>query len=198
MSDSQPSAFTRACRKVTDNDGFDAVIFALLVVNAMALVAEVIGIDADYGEAIGWLYSASTFVFAVEIALPDRKISTRVKVQAPGEDPEAAKVPFVPFPVALPEDPELVWVLARREDLGPDEAARALASIEEEFWATKAGQKLQREGTEKSFADFIQNVPAAALADSGLKRHYKQPETLHALHLLHHKSPAEELGAALT
>ncbi len=69
MSDSQPSAFTRACRKVTDNDGFDAVIFALLVVNAMALVAEVIGIDADYGEAIGWLYSASTFVFAVEIAL---------------------------------------------------------------------------------------------------------------------------------
>jgi hypothetical protein len=135
---------------------------------------------------------------AVEIALPDRKLSTRVKVQAPGEDPEAAKVPFVPFPVALPEDPELVWVLARREDLGPDEAARALASIEEEFWATKGGQKLQREGTEKSFADFIQNVPAAALADSGLKRHYKQPETLHALHLLHHKSPAEELGAALT
>ena len=84
------------------------------------------------------------------------------------------------------------------KDLGPDEAARALASIEEEFWATKAGQKLQREGTEKSFADFIHNVPAAALADSGLKRHYKQPETLHALQLLHHKSPAEELGAALT
>ena len=50
---------------------------------------------------------------AVEIELPDRTVSTRVKV-----DPEVAnaeeevKVPFVPFPVVLPEDPELVWVLA--------------------------------------------------------------------------------------
>ena len=71
---------------------------------------------------------------AVEIALPDRTVTTRVRV-----DPTAAaaeeevKIPFVPFPVALPEDPELVWLLGRREDLGPDEAARALATIEEEL-----------------------------------------------------------------
>ena len=68
---------------------------------------------------------------------------------------EEVKVPFVPFPVALPEDPELVWLLARREDLGPDEALRALAKIEEEFWATKKGQQLQREHVEKTFAEFV-------------------------------------------
>jgi hypothetical protein len=80
---------------------------------------------------------------AVEIALPDRTVNTRVKV-----DPELAnameeiKVPLVPFPVVLPDDPELVWALGRREDLSPDEAARALAKIEEEFWLTKGGQAL--------------------------------------------------------
>ena len=127
---------------------------------------------------------------AVEIALPDRTLSSKVKV-----DPNAAsaeeevKVPFVPFPVALPADPELVWLLARREDLGPDEAARALSKIEEEFWATKTGQKLQREGTEKSFAEFIANVPAAALTESGLKRHFKEPEALKVLRLLGQTAP---------
>jgi hypothetical protein len=119
---------------------------------------------------------------AVEIALPDRTISAKVKV-----DPELAaaeeevKVPFVPFPVSLPDDPELVWVLGRREDLGPDEAARALGRIEEEFWATKKGQQLQRDRVEKSFAEFITHVPAAALTESGLKRHYKEPEILRTL-----------------
>jgi hypothetical protein len=122
---------------------------------------------------------------AVEIALPDRTLSNRVKVDpAAAADDGEAKPRFVPYPVALPEDPELVWVLARREDLGPDEAARSLAKIEEEFWATKAGQKLQKEGTERSFAEFIANVPAAALVESGIKRHYKEPEALKTLRLL--------------
>ncbi len=121
----------------------------------------------------------------VEIVLPDRTVTSQVRV-----DPEAAanaagddkpKVPFVPFPVTLPQDAELVWVLARREDLGPDEAGRALAGIEEEFWASRSGQQLQRKGGEKTFAEFIANVPSAALLESGLKRHYKEPETLHAL-----------------
>lgn len=115
---------------------------------------------------------------AVEIALTDdRKVTNRIKVLPPGEvEEEEIKTPFVPFPVSLPEDPDLLWVLARREDLGPDEAARALAKIEEEFWETKAGQKLLRERVEKTFAEFVARVPAAALADSGLKRHYKAPE----------------------
>ena len=119
---------------------------------------------------------------AVEIALPDRTVTTQVKVRPPGEEPEDdVKVPFVPFPVTLPDDPELIWVLGRREDLAAEEGARALDKIQEEFWASKAGQKLLREHVERSFAEFIANVPAAALGESGLKRHYKEPETLHAL-----------------
>jgi hypothetical protein len=128
---------------------------------------------------------------AVEVTLPDeRTVSNKLKVLSPEaaaqavQEAEQAKVPFVPFPVTLPADAELVWVLARRENLGPDEAARALASIEEEFWATKSGQKLLRENTERNFAEFIANVPSAALLASGLKRHYKEPETLQTLRVL--------------
>jgi len=122
---------------------------------------------------------------AVEINLPDRQVKDRIRIQAPGtEELEEVKVPFVPFPVALPEDPDLLWVLARREDLGPEEAARALATIEEEFWESKVGQKLQRDRIEKTFAEFIARVPAAALADSGMKRHYKAPEPRQTLRRL--------------
>ncbi|MDR3402175.1 MAG: hypothetical protein P4L99_06715 [Chthoniobacter sp.] len=129
---------------------------------------------------------------AVEIALPDRTMSNRVKVD-PTVLEEEVKIPYVPFPVSLPADPELVWLLARREDLGPDEAARALVKIEEEFWATKKGQQLQREHVEKTFAEFIIQVPALALTESGLKRHYKEPETLKTLRLL---VPAESSALA--
>ena len=120
---------------------------------------------------------------AVEIVLPDRTISSKVKVD-PTVKEEEVKAPFVPFPVALPEDPELVWLMGRRENLGPDEAALALAKIEEEFWETKKGVELQRDRVEKSFAEFINHVPASALTDSGLKRHYKEPEALRTLRLL--------------
>lgn len=121
---------------------------------------------------------------AVEIALPDRTISSRVKVDPTIAQGEEVKPVFVPFPVSLPDDPELVWLLGRREDLGPDEASRALAKIEEEFWLTKSGQKLLRDRTERSFAEFIENVPSSALMESGLKRHYKGPEALRTLRLL--------------
>ncbi len=80
-------------------------------------------------------------------------------------------------------------MLARREDLGPDEAVRALASIEEEFWASKSGQKQLREGADRSFAEFIAAVPSAALLESGLKRHYKEPEAYQTLRLLQGGSP---------
>ena len=123
---------------------------------------------------------------AVEIGLPDRTVTSRVKVQAEGVDTSEGdpKPRFVPFPISLPEDPELVWVLARREDLAPEEATRVLASIQEEFWATKNGQKLLRGRLERSFAEFVANVPASTLLESGLKRHYKQPESLRTLRLL--------------
>jgi hypothetical protein len=103
-------------------------------------------------------------------------------VTPPGAEPEEeVKVPLVPFPVALPADPELLWVLARREDLAPEEASRALLKIEEDFWETKVGLKLLRDRVEKTFAEFIARVPAGALAEHGLKRHYKTPETRQVL-----------------
>ena len=123
---------------------------------------------------------------AVEITLPDRTVSSQIKVQpgGGGENDGEPAAPFVPFPVTLPQDPELVWVLARRENVGPDEAARALSSIEQEFWASKGGQQRLRKGGERTFAEFVAAVPSAALLESGLKRHYKEPETIHALKLL--------------
>lgn len=118
----------------------------------------------------------------VAIELPDRVLSNHVKVDPTITQEPPVPAPFVPFSVALPEDPELVWSLGRREDLAPQEASRALFKIEEEFWQTKKGIQLQKTGTDKCFAEFIVNVPAAALAESGLKRHYKGAETLHILH----------------
>jgi hypothetical protein len=62
-----------------------------------------------------------------------------------------------------------------------DEAAIALTKIEDEFWASKAGQKSLKDRVEKSFPEFIARVPAGMLGDSGLKRHYKLPETVKVL-----------------
>jgi hypothetical protein len=135
---------------------------------------------------------------AVEIALQDRVLSSKIKVDPNAALEEEVKVPCVPFPVVLPEDPELVWVLARREDLAADEAARALAKIEDEFWLTKKGQQLQRDHVEKCFAEFIANVPASALAESGMKRHYKTPEVLKTLQLVTQANPSEFAEAVLS
>ena len=143
--------------------------------------ANVILTPTEKGDSVG-----------VEIILPDRTVTNRVKVLPPGtEEVEEVKVPYVPFPVVLPEDVELVWILARREDLPPEEATRSLACIEEEFWETKAGQKLLRDRVEKSFFEFISRVPAAALAERGLKRLFKMPEPLHTLRRLGSQSQAE-------
>ncbi len=119
-------------------------------------------------------------VVSVDILLSDRSLTNKIKI-IPAQESEEAESPFVPFPVASPDDPELIWCLARRENLGPDEAARALANIETEFWASKKGQRLQRDGVDRSFAEFISNVPASALKDSGIKRYHKDPETLKLL-----------------
>ncbi len=162
-------------------------------------LAATFGSDAKVEVTAPGDQDAAGGALAVEITLPDRIVNSEIRVAPAGgadEGDGAPKAPFVPFPVTLPQDAELVWVLARREDLGPDEAARALAHIEDEFWGSKTGQKIQREGTEKTFAEFIANVPAAALLESGLKRHYKEPETLHSLRLLH-AQPADNALAGL-
>ena len=127
----------------------------------------------------------------VEITLPDGTITNRIRVQPPGaEDEEAVEAPWVPFPVALPSDPELVWMLARRENVGPDEAAMALERAQGDFWESKPGLKLQRDRVEKTFAEFINRVQAGAIGERGIKRLHKLPETLKVLH--QGPAPAEE------
>jgi len=145
---------------------------------------------ADFQDQLGTNFGKENVTLApdedgqaisVEISLPDREITSKVRVAPPTEEEEAPLAPLVPFPVSLPTDPELVWLLARRENFSPEESSRALESIQEEFWETKVGLKLLRDGADRTFAEFIANVPAAALAASNLKRHYKVPEPLQIL-----------------
>jgi hypothetical protein len=122
---------------------------------------------------------------AVDVSLPDgTQFHSRIPVRpvAPdaGDEPEVT-LKFVSFPVSLPGDPELVWALAKRENLTTEEAGIALNKIEDDFWASKTGQKLLRDRVERSFPEFIARVPAGSLGDAGLKRHYKLPETLKVL-----------------
>lgn len=123
---------------------------------------------------------------AIEIALPDgTQFSSEIKVNPDAvineDEEQEIAVKFVACPVALPGDPELIWVLGKRESMNTDEAGIALAKVEEEFWASKAGQKLLRDRVERSFPEFITRVPAGMLTELGLKRHYKLPEALKVL-----------------
>lgn len=121
----------------------------------------------------------------VDISLPDgTQFHNRIPVRpvAPESDGEQEiTLKFIPFPVALPGDPELVWLLAKRENLTGEEAGRALVKIEDEFWASKTGQKLIRDRVERSFPEFVARVPAGLLGEAGLKRHYKTPEPVKVL-----------------
>ena len=121
----------------------------------------------------------------VDVSLPDgTQFHSRILVRplAPegGDEPEVT-LKFVPLPVSLPGDPELVWALAKRENMTSDEAAIALTKIEDEFWASKTGQKLIRDRVGRSFPEFIARVPAGLLNELGLKRHYKLPEPVKVL-----------------
>ena len=73
----------------------------------------------------------------VEVALPEGgQFSSEIKVgPAAADDSEEQEVTlkFVPFPVCLPGDKELVWLLAKRENLTPEEAGIALSKLEEEL-----------------------------------------------------------------
>jgi len=120
---------------------------------------------------------------SVEVALPDgNQFTSEIKVNANAaaeeSDEQEIKLKFVPFPVCLAGDPELVWLLAKRENMTPEEAGIALSKIEEEFWASKTGQKLIRDRVERSFPEFVTRVPGGMLSEVGLKRHYKMPEAI--------------------
>jgi hypothetical protein len=120
----------------------------------------------------------------VEVSLPDGQFSSEIKVgpvAATGSDEQEITLKFVPFPVCLPGDQELVWLLAKRENLSPEEAGIALAKIQEEFWASKTGQKLIRDRVDRTFPEFIARAPGGMLNEVGLKRHYKTPEPIKIL-----------------
>ena len=121
----------------------------------------------------------------VEVSLTDgSQFTGEIKVnpnagKAESEEQEIT-LKFVPFPVSMPGDKELVWLLAKRENLSGDEAGIALSKLEEEFWASKTGQKLIRDRVERSFPEFIARAPAGMFNEMGLKRHYKTPEAVKA------------------
>ncbi len=123
---------------------------------------------------------------AIEVALPDgSQFSGEIKVNPNarnGEtDEQEITLKFVPFPVCLPGDKELVWLLAKRESMSPGEAGIALSKVEEDFWASKTGQKMLRDRVERNFPEFIARVPSGMLGEVGLKRHYKTPEPIKLL-----------------
>jgi hypothetical protein len=122
----------------------------------------------------------------VEVALPDGtqfngEIRVNPNLAAEASEEQQITLKFVPFPVCLPGDKELVWLLAKRENMSPDEAGIALSKLEEDFWASKTGQKMLRDRVERSFPEFIARVPGGLLGEVGLKRHYKTPEPLKLL-----------------
>jgi hypothetical protein len=122
----------------------------------------------------------------VEVCLTDgAQLTGHIKVN-PNATAEASEeqemvLKFVPFPVCLPGDKELVWLLGKRENMSPQEAGITLAKAEEEFWGSKTGQKLLRDRVERSFPEFIARVPGGMLTELGLKRHYKTPEPIKPL-----------------
>lgn len=116
---------------------------------------------------------------SVEVITPQGTFEGVVKVNSElkngeGEENGDAKPKFVPFPVTLETDPEVIWMLGRDERLSPDEASIALAKVQDGFWESKAGQQHLRKRTERTFPEFLAKVPGKVLTESGLKRHYKE------------------------
>lgn len=123
---------------------------------------------------------------AVEVSMPDgTQLVKEIKVRPVGKDGEEEeeefKPKFVAFPLSLPGDPELIWSLAKSENLTAEEAAIALTKAEQGFWESKVGQKLLQDRVERSFPEFIARVPSGVLVEVGLKRHYKTPEPVKIL-----------------
>lgn len=126
---------------------------------------------------------------SIEVVTPDGTFESVIKVgtglaNGEGEGEEEVKPKYVPFPVSLEADPELVWMLARDERMTPDEASIALGKAQENFWESKAGQQHLRNRTDRTFPEFISKVPGKLLGEVGLRRHYKDPEPVKQIKLL--------------
>jgi hypothetical protein len=124
----------------------------------------------------------------IEVITPKGTFEGTVQVgaKAAGEDEgdDAPRPKFVPFPVSLPADPEMVWLLGRDERMTPEDAAIALAKAQDAFWESKAGQQHLQKRTERTFPEFVAKVPGKMLTESGLKRHYKEPEPVKQIKVL--------------
>src|ERR1039458_4270383 len=75
---------------------------------------------------------------AVEISLPDGtqysgEIDVNENAGVEASEEQEITLKFVPFPVCLPGDKELVWLLGKRENLSAEEAGIALTKAETEF-----------------------------------------------------------------
>ena len=129
-----------------------------------------------------------------ELELPDITLTGSIKVRPLGEedDEQEIKLKFVPFPVALPTDPELVWMLGKKENMTSEEAAIALTKIEEDFWASKKGQKLIRDRVERGFPEFIARAAAKQLTELGIKRYFPEPEPVKHLQRLATAEPVKK------
>lgn len=143
--------------------------------------------EGSFGKgAVALLPNPEKEMLHVEVQLPDATFTGTVKVRPVGEveEDQEVKLKFVSFPVALPADPELIWTLAKKENMTADEAAITLNKIQDDFWASKMGQKCLRDRVERTFAEFVARVPSKALTEVGLKRHYKEPEAVKVLRQL--------------
>jgi hypothetical protein len=173
--------FEKFCRKVELPD---------LQKNSLAEVQE--QFEASFGKGtVSVVPHAAKKAATVEVITPKGTFEGVIQVgpKAPDGDDGDVKPKFVPFPVSLPSDPELVWLLARDERMTPDDAAVALAKAQEGFWESKAGQQHLRKRTERTFPEFINKVPGKLLGEAGLKRHYKEPETVKAIQALKARKP---------
>ena len=69
---------------------------------------------------------------AVEVALADgSQFSGEIRVNSSAgseaSEEQEISLKFVPFPVCLPGDKELIWLLAKRENMSPEEAGIELS-----------------------------------------------------------------------
>jgi hypothetical protein len=145
--------------------------------------------EASFGEGnVSIVPHPAKKAATIEVETPQGIVESVIKVGTgsgvEGEEGEEEKIKYVPFPVAMETDPELVWMLARDERMTPEDAAIALSKAQESFWESKGGQQHLRNRTERTFPEIIAKVPSKMLGEVGLRRHYKDPEPVKQIKLL--------------
>ena len=153
---SQVAAFHEYCQKCPVPDLTDETVKELTARFEHEFGKQGLGLDADNSE--NKLYVEAKIGDAIltsEIPVNDRPLDE--------DEEQEVKLKFIPFPVALDGDPELIWLMAKKENLSNEEAGMALATAQAEYWETKSGQNALRKGSQRSFPDFISRVPAKML-----------------------------------